>query len=97
MLPTHRNSQKVLPESLFLLDVCDQNFIWAAHLGHHASPRNNLRVNLLPLLLLIGHDRLEQSVQMSVLGIIQLLKRLIALAEVSAQLRGVVILDGRII
>lgn len=49
------------------------------HLGHHASPSHDIGIYLLPRLLLMRDDGLEETIQMLISRIIQLLKGLEAL------------------
>jgi hypothetical protein len=54
------------------------------HLGHHASPCNNIGVYLFACLLLMSSDGLEKAIEMVISGVIQLLKSFESLGEVCA-------------
>jgi len=66
------------------------------YLGHHPAPSDDVGVNLLPRLLLVSDNGLEQAVQVLVPRFIVLLERVKALGQVGAQPRCVVPLHGAV-
>lgn len=69
----------------------------ASHLGHHASPRHYLGIDHLPCLLLVVDDCLQEAVDVLILAVIMLVKALISLGQVGAQLGRVVPLHPRVV
>jgi len=67
------------------------------HLGHHASPRDNVCFYTLPQLLLMTNDRLQQTVKVIIYGVIKFLEGVKALRQISSDGWCVVISKGRIV
>lgn len=61
-----------------------------ARLRDTAAPGNDLRINLLPSLLLMVHDGLQQTIQVLRLAVVVVDEGVEATGQVGAQLRGVV-------
>lgn len=64
------------------------------YLGHHPPPRNDISLTLLPRIAFIGSNRLQQSIQMLVSGIIQFLKGIKATVQICRELRRIVVPQG---
>lgn len=77
-------------------NLCSIEQTFFTNLGHHASPRHDLGIDLLALLLLVRRNGLKQAVQMLVARVVVLVKRLKARRQVRAHLGRVVVLERRV-
>jgi hypothetical protein len=68
-----------------------------AHLGHHASPRHDICVDLLTRFLLMRSNGLEETVKVFGLGIIVLDERVEAFGEICAETWSVIVLEGGVV
>lgn len=75
----------------------DKNKTWATCLGHHATPRHKLGINLGSRLLLVSHDGLEQAVEMLIARVIMFVKCVETLAQIRPQAWRIVPLHGPIV
>lgn len=66
---------------------------WATHLGHHASPSNDISFTPFCGLFFKGSNSIEQRIEMFIGRIIQLLKRIESEIQICRQVWRVIVRD----
>ena len=68
-----------------------------SYLGHHPPPSNEIGFNLLTCLLLQSYDGLEQTIEMVICAVVELLEGIEAFGKVCSELWWVVVSDRRVV
>ena len=71
------------------------SFERSSHLCHHSSPCNNVRFSLSPLLLLERGDGIHETIEMIIIGVVQLLKVVKAPVQICRQIWRVIVAKRR--